>query len=36
VTNDNHLLDHEEEHAREWGKQLATAVADDQPASRKV
>jgi hypothetical protein len=26
VTKENHLLDHEEAHAREWGAQLATAM----------
>ena len=28
VTKENRLLDHEQEHAREWGKQLATPVID--------
>jgi len=28
VTKENHLLEHEEQHAEEWGKQLATTFVD--------
>jgi hypothetical protein len=36
VTNDNHLLEHEEEHAREWGKEVAAAVGNGRPATRRA